>query len=297
LASGFADARTEKLKGAKTRAGQREIIRVAQDFISPGGKGGIKAGSDVAKLVMVLQNFAFLEQYNIMRNLRETALFGENKDRKLAAREGAGAIISGAMYVWGVGYVIAAFNGDDEEKDKLMSWEGVQESLKSNIAFLAGGRFGNSSKVAALMSTGIYRMALKKQGTKEAKEKMDELSDWTRSRYFSQPFDFGGYKSEADFYGAMLPMVNYLYSDLESSLDNATDLSAIIDKKIRGVELTPEEDETLTMVALINDVQRSLLLVSGTQIPFQREIDKVIREEKKKLKEKPKSSQPKTVAP
>ncbi len=284
-ASGFADARTEKLKGAKTRAGQREIIRVAPDFLSPGGKGGIKAGNDVAKLVMVLQNFAFLEQYNIMRNIRESFLYGENKDRKLAAREGVGAIISGAMYVWGVGYVIAAFNGDDEEKEKLMSFDGVQESLKSNIAFLAGGRFGNSSKIAALMATGIYSMALKKKGTKESKEELKELLDWTRSRYFSQPFDFGGYKSEADFYGAMLPMVNYLYGDVESSLDNATDLYAIIDKQQRGVELTPEENETLVMMSLINDVQRSLLLVGGTQIPFQREIDKYIREEKKRLKE------------
>jgi hypothetical protein len=284
-ASSYADAKTTKLKGSKTKAGRRQIIKLAPTWLASGitggrSLGGIKADTNLGRIITTLQNFAFLEQYNISRNTREI-IYGENKSRTLATRELAGAIASGTLYTWAMGYLYAAMIDDEEEKERLTSTEGAIDSLISNAVFLAGGRFGNTSKLAILIGAGAYVSVLKKQGV-EGKEAAEQVSEITRSRYFAAPIDLSGYNTQADVVRAALPMYNQVYENLGDVIsETGIVLSDVVAKEANGEDLTEDEKTVMALIGLTNSLQKTIMMTQGSQIPFQKEIDRAIRNAKK----------------
>jgi hypothetical protein len=170
---------------------------------------------------------------------------------------------------------------DEEEKERLTSTEGAIDSLISNAVFLAGGRFGNTSKLAILIGAGAYVSVLKKQGV-EGKEAAEQVSEITRSRYFAAPIDLSGYNTQADVVRAALPMYNQLYENLGDVIsETGIVLSDVVAKEANGEDLTEDEKTVMALIGLTNSLQKTIMMTQGSQIPFQKEIDRAIRNAKK----------------
>ena len=277
-AASFADAKTERVKGAKTKAGKREIIKLL-----PLKGATVDSNTWYGRVLTILQNFAFLEQYNLMRNARET-VYGENKSRKQASAAFISALVSGTWYGWATAMGYALSNDDEEEIERLSSPEGVFDSFISNVSFLTTGRYGNIGKTILLIGAGAYAQTIKKSGelsSKEKKAKLKELEEFTRNRYFAMPIELSGYKSESDIMNSLFPFMNRITQVIGNPTEEITEITV---KLAEGKDLTEDEKEVLALLEAFNDLQKLILMFNGVQIPFQKEVDKYFRDQGRKDK-------------
>lgn len=297
-AASFADAQTQAVKGAKTKFARRRMVKMLPDWAvkvpekiasKRTGKdikyGAVSATSPMGRLVTTLQNFAYIEQFNLADNANET-IYGENKGRPKAATEAAMAILSGSLYTWGTSYLYALTSMSDDEAEeeiiRLSSLEGIWDSIVSNAMFLMSGRYGNIGKTAVLLSIGMYDTVLKRNLSKsEYRKKSEELKEWTRGRYYAEPIQLGGYKSDGDVINAFVPFVSRFIS-LSGGAMKGT---------IEGtVDIYEGEADFQSSLRLVSDVSKLYLMSRGVPIPFQKEADKLLRKNKENNKSKSKSS-------
>jgi len=292
-AGAFADSEAQAIKGSKTRFAQREAVRVLPEFMISMIKamtdrtyGYADASSTMGKIITTLQNFAFLEQLNIGNNIRGI-VYGENKSRSRASSELVTAVASGTLYTFSASALYHASNillasalGDDEDEkkarkelDELMSVEGVYDSVISNALFLSTAKYGNIGKTAILISIGLYDTHLKNTlPKKEYKRRSEELAEATRGRFFSAPIDLGGYKSESDIMNAVAPFVSRTIG--------------LVGESVKGVaegvsKINNDKADEWVAMKLMNDVVKLMMIVTGAPLPFQKDIDKIL---KKKVK-------------
>ena len=304
-ASAFADSETQSVKGSKTRFSQREAVRILPEVVVRGieaitGKkyGYADAQSVMGKLVTTLQNFAFLEQLNIGNNIRE-GIYAENKSRSRASSELVTAVASGTAYtylasaLYNYANLLIAENitGDDEDKEKAMdalqklsSVDAVVDAAMSNALFLSTGKYGNVGKTGVLIILGLYDKYLKNTLPKdEYKKQREELIAMTRGRYFAEPIDLGGYKSESDILNALAPFIGRTLSIVGESVSGVVEGGSKI--------LNGNSNEYVAM-KLMNDIIKLLMITTGAPLPFQKDIDKMLKAKVKSMpnqNEKPKS--------
>jgi len=301
-ASAFADSETQAIKGSKTRFSQREAVRVLPDIVinfveAVSGKkyGYADSASALGRLITTLQNFAFLEQFNIGNNVRES-IYRENKSRSRALSELFTGVLSGTVYTLTAGVVynfsqmkLAEMFGDDDDKEKatqrlkdMLSVEGIKDAALSNALFLSTGKYGNVGKTAVLITLGLYDKYLKNSMSKsDYKKAHEELVEVTRGRYFSEPIDVGGYKSDSDIINSLAPFVGRMMDILGDSVSGTVEGVT----KLKNSIVNDEKIEVVVALKLMNDVLKLFMFVSGTPLPLQKDIDKVLKmankEEKK----------------
>ena len=301
-ASAFADSETQAIKGSKTRFSQREAVRVLPDIVinfveAVSGKkyGYADSASALGRLITTLQNFAFLEQFNIGNNVRES-IYRENKSRSRALSELFTGVLSGTVYTLTAGVVynfsqmkLAEMFGDDDDKEKatqrlkdMLSVEGIKDAALSNALFLSTGKYGNVGKTAVLITLGLYDKYLKNSMSKsDYKKAHEELVEVTRGRYFSAPIDVGGYKSDSDIINSLAPFVGRMMDILGDSVSGTVEGVT----KLKNSIVNDEKIEVVVALKLMNDVLKLFMFVSGTPLPLQKDIDKVLKmankEEKK----------------
>lgn len=292
-AASIADSKTQALKGAKTRFGRRRNVKVLPDWLvkipeileskrrgAPVKFGATPSSSALGKLITTLQNFAFLEQFNIANNFNEM-VYGENKNRDAATIELIGALLAGTFYTIATSTLYALTLDDEDEMERelerLRSPEGLFDSFISNAIFLASGRYGNIGKAAMLLGIGMYDVYLKKNlGRSDYKKQSQELKDWTRGRYFADPIDLGGYKSEADIMDAFAPFIGRTISLVTQSTKGT----------IEGIsDVSKGDADTKAVIKLVSDMCKLYLMTRGVPLPFQKEVDKRLRDVKKKKKQ------------
>ncbi len=282
-ASSYADGKTMQIKGSKTKAGRRQLVKIVPDWVAKavtfgrvkGGAIDVNKSATASRIFTFLQNFAFLEQLMISVNANNL-IYSEDKSRAKAIREMTTAFVAGSAYSWLMSYLYA---DDEEDLKRLTSFEGVMDSAYGNATFLAGGRFGNTSKMAILLLSGSYARYLKQKGG--SAEELKNLEEITRSRYYSAPLDLSEYKSTADFYKALLPMMDRIIKDVRTLSNDGVNVALALEKKASGEQLTDDELSAVQLVSLANNIQKLAFTFRGKQIPFQKEVDRAIRDLKK----------------
>jgi hypothetical protein len=292
-AASIADADTQSLKGAKTKFGRRRLVKVLPDVLTilpskiatkQTGKeikfGAVSSSSSLGKLVTTLQNFAFMEQANIWENANAFLTGGENKSMSKASNELMASLLAGTLYTWGVNMIYALRMDDKDEREdevnRLTSPEGLMDSVISNVTFLMSAQFGNVGKTGFLLAIGMYDSILKKNLSKsEYKKQHKELQEWTRSRYYADPIELGGYKSDSDILNALMPFVGRGLNIVGKSVKSVNDEVSAISKG---------DADAKAVSRLISDLLKLFLISTGTAIPFQKEIDKELKKTDKEKK-------------
>ena len=288
-AAAITDSQTQTIKGSKTRMGKREAVKVLPFKMEYKGKRLDVASSSTAlgRLVTTLQNFANIELMNILRNVN-SAIYQENKTRKEASAEILASLASGTFYglATALTYTLKQLMfGDDEEKEdavkeyeRLTSFEGIVDSAKSNLLFLAGGKYGNISKTGVLILFGLMDLHYKKTLPKsEYKKKSKELSEITRNRYFADPIKFGGYKTESDIINSLAPFLLRSIGMVTKNIENIYDTA------------TGDKD-TRSLLSALNSMMILAMMAGGMSMPFAKEFEAALRDRDKKKKNKSSSS-------
>jgi len=164
----------------------------------------------------------------------------------------------------------------------MLSVEGIKDAALSNALFLSTGKYGNVGKTAVLITLGLYDKYLKNSMSKsDYKKAHEELVEVTRGRYFSAPIDVGGYKSDSDIINSLAPFVGRMMDILGDSVSGTVEGVT----KLKNSIVNDEKIEVVVALKLMNDVLKLFMFVSGTPLPLQKDIDKVLKmankEEKK----------------
>jgi hypothetical protein len=278
----IADTNAERIFGGSTRAARRTkakwlgtpVIGLIQSIqgkftgdYSFGNKYKyVDPYTNFGMLNTFLSNFAGIEAYNTFTRGLKGILYGENVSRWKAGQYLLFGIISGTLYTYLRDEIMTIlFGKGEDEEDERETEEKFIDAMINNIIFLSVGQYGQSAQLALRTFVGIYEDRL----DDEQKKRFRRLS---QDRFNVYPLNFG-YGSITRAYDNLIPFLGETISTISQSKDVIMNAKEIED----GITLSEEEMMTLKAIELTNNMLKLAFTVKGTQIPMQRDIDRVLK--------------------
>lgn len=278
----IADTNAERIFGGSTRAARRTkakwlgtpVIGLIQSIqgkftgdYSFGNKYKyVDPYTNFGMLNTFLSNFAGIEAYNTFTRGLKGIFYGENVSRWKAGQYLLFGIISGTLYTYLRDEIMTIlFGKGEDEEDERETEEKFIDAMINNIIFLSVGQYGQSAQLALRTFVGIYEDRL----DDEQKKRFRRLS---QDRFNVYPLNFG-YGSITRAYDNLIPFLGETISTISQSKDVIMNAKEIED----GITLSEEEMMTLKAIELTNNMLKLAFTVKGTQIPMQRDIDRVLK--------------------
>jgi hypothetical protein len=293
-AAAVADAQTEKIVGATTKAGQRREARLIPEFIANafGKRGTISRSTAAGQTLAWFSNYPYRESSEFANGFREAAeVLRKDADAlkslsQLSKPLGISINLATYGFLSSVIYATSLFLGDDEDEergekllDELMTLKGFTDELTANAIALAGSRYAAGGK-AMLQLGATIGILLTEDEEQQAKIKkilknsvyLDPLPTQKMTGYNDRDKIISGISK----YIPQFVMVGNLYADL---IGTKNEVKAIYDKvQSNGIEsLTEDEGQRiLALNTLINSTQL-ILNLRGTSLPVYNKLKTYMR--------------------